>query len=91
MVRKYSVCSLLFIVLCLVDSCIIVCGMVMWVMVIICMNLNGFSLVVLCSGVLVICISWLIGIEFGCVGRLVSVSSRLVWCLWDLFMLIMLL
>lgn len=65
--------------------------MVMCVIVIMCMNLNGFSLVLLCSGVFVICISLLIGIELGCVGSVVSVSSRFMCCVCVLFMLMMLL
>lgn len=53
-VVKYRVWVVLFMFLCLVDRWIIVCGKVMWVIVMVCMNLNLFSGVIFCSGVFVI-------------------------------------
>lgn len=65
-------------VLCLVDRCINDFGIRIWVIVILCMKLNGFRFVILVRGVFLILISILIGIFFGWFGKFVNCISNLV-------------
>lgn len=76
--RKYIVCIVLLSCLCLVDRCMMVFGIVMCVIVMVCMNLNGLSGVVFLSGVFLIVMRLLIGIDFGYGFRFVSCEIRFV-------------
>lgn len=66
-------------------------GIMIWVMVMVCINLKGFMLFSLFNGVLLIFISILMGIFCGCLGKFVSCINSFVWFEIFLFMLIILL
>lgn len=78
-VKKYKVCIFLFICFWFVERCIIDLGIKILVMVMVCMNLMGLMLLEWCSGVFLICISMLMGMFLGCLGKVVSVCNILVW------------